>query len=163
MINKAAKKYCLLEECLALSIKEHKGQYDLATEPYIMHPLRVMQSLLPDLDAAIVGILHDAEDWKHFPKKMKLLKKILPDHLYKALKLLAYDANTGKVPYLIHLKKILKNKLACKVKLADLNDNLDKRRVIFIKHVVEREGKNFSKWYREHKQARKILKRKLKN
>ena len=47
-----------LERAISIAVEAHKGQIDKAGAPYILHPLRVMQSLETDLER-IVGILHD--------------------------------------------------------------------------------------------------------
>ena len=47
-----------LEKAIALATQRHAGQMDKAGQPYIQHPLRVMNSV--DLeDAKIVAVLHD--------------------------------------------------------------------------------------------------------
>ena len=47
-----------LERAVSIAVAAHKGQTEKAGAPYILHPLRVMQSLDTDLER-IVGVLHD--------------------------------------------------------------------------------------------------------
>ena len=157
MKNKDEKKYALLEKAIRLSTQLHKGQYDLAHEPYFLHPLRVMQRVSPDIEAMTVAILHDVEDVKDGIKKVKKAK--FPERIYKAIRLLAYDYNKKGTPYMSYINRVRINKLAKKVKIADLQDNLDSRRLLFIRQAVERMGKDFNKWVKEHKQALKFLKK----
>ncbi len=47
-----------LERAIAIAIEAHRGQYDKAGAPYVLHPLRVMLSLGSNVER-IVGVLHD--------------------------------------------------------------------------------------------------------
>ncbi|PZD75472.1 GTP pyrophosphokinase [Acaryochloris thomasi RCC1774] len=49
----------LLQTAINLAHQAHAGQVDKAGQPYISHPLRVMQQLSTTPDK-IVGVLHDA-------------------------------------------------------------------------------------------------------
>ena len=51
------------DEQLALGIEvavlAHKGQYDKAGKPYILHPLHLMNQLMFDKQLATIAVLHD--------------------------------------------------------------------------------------------------------
>ena len=51
---------------IEIAVAAHAGQTDKVGAPYILHPLRVMQSLTTE-EARIVGVLHvvveDCPDW----------------------------------------------------------------------------------------------------
>src|SRR5690242_11283204 len=52
---------------LELAVEAHRHQTDKAGEPYAWHVIRVGASLLPDEEAAVVGLLHDVlEDCGHY-------------------------------------------------------------------------------------------------
>ena len=47
-----------LERAIGIAAEAHVGQVDKAEQPYILHPIRVMQAQTTDA-ARIVGVLHD--------------------------------------------------------------------------------------------------------
>ena len=47
-----------LQSAIQIAVSAHAGQTDKGGNPYILHPLRVMQSL-KTTDEMIVGVLHD--------------------------------------------------------------------------------------------------------
>lgn len=110
----------VLLNAIQSAARAHQGQVDKAGEPYLWHVLRVGISLLPDLDAAVVGVLHDVlEDCPWTVEELRATGQT--DPLIEALIVLSrkpgstysgYIAMVGAVP------------LARKVKLADLEDNL---------------------------------------
>jgi len=157
MRNKDEKKYKTLEKAIRLSIQLHKGQLDMAHEPYFLHPLRVMQRVAPDIEAMTVAILHDVEDVKDGIRKVKRAR--LPRHIFKAISLLAFDYNKAGTPYTTYIKRVQCNRLATRVKVADLQDNLNSRRLLFIRAAVARLGRNYNKWLKEHRKALKFLKK----
>ena len=53
-----------LQRAISIAVIAHEGQTDKGGNPYILHPLRVMQSLRTT-NEMIVGVLHDVvEDCK---------------------------------------------------------------------------------------------------
>lgn len=48
----------LLDEAIQFAVEKHAGQVDKSGRPYILHPLRVMQSFEDPLEK-IVAVLHD--------------------------------------------------------------------------------------------------------
>lgn len=50
----------MIEQAIALAVKEHVGQVDKANMPYILHPLRVLGNIgLADDDILCAAVLHD--------------------------------------------------------------------------------------------------------
>ena len=47
-----------LKDAIELATKHHKGQFDKGGQPYIGHPLRIMEKMTLE-DEKIVAILHD--------------------------------------------------------------------------------------------------------
>jgi guanosine-3',5'-bis(diphosphate) 3'-pyrophosphohydrolase len=54
----------LLETAIFIACKAHQGQNDKGGQPYILHPLRLMNSLAT-LDEKIVAVLHDTIEDSH--------------------------------------------------------------------------------------------------
>ena len=114
----------IYELSLAIAVNAHSGQYDKLGFAYIDHPLRVMNLL--DTDSYLlksIALLHDFyEDCKFDEYDLS----DFPSIFFDILKLLTHDKNT---PYKDYIKKISKSTIATKVKIADLMDNTDPKRL----------------------------------
>jgi (p)ppGpp synthase/HD superfamily hydrolase len=113
-----------IEDAIQLAVTAHRGQTDKVGQPYILHPLRVMSRLLTE-DEQIVGVLHDViEDTKYTFDDLRQLG--YPEHLLAALDCVTRrDTET----YEAFVERSKGNPIARKVKLADLEDNMDIRRI----------------------------------
>ena len=114
-----------LESAIALSVTAHRGQIDKGGQPYILHPLRVMLKLESE-EARIVAILHDVvEDNLDYPlsrlESLGYSKEIL-----EAIDCLSRRSGEDYVHFVARIKP---NPLATEVKLADLEDNMDVKRL----------------------------------
>ena len=122
----------------------HKKQRDKAGVDYITHPIMVASNVGNDISAMIVALLHDViED---HPKKYNrnILKHEVHLSIYEtvALKLLTHDKH---VPYFDYITTIKSNELAKKVKLADLQHNLDLKR---LKNITPKDKRRLEKYSR---------------
>lgn len=114
----------MLEKAILIAVKAHKGQVDKGGSPYILHPLRVMFSL-KDEKERICAVLHDViED-------TDITLDYLRNDGFSEEILLALDALTKRKneSYDQFIDRIIYNRLACHVKLADLNDNMNLERI----------------------------------
>jgi len=114
----------LLEKAIAIAVEAHRGQKDRYNSPYILHPLRVM-ARLDTATEKIVGILHDVvedTDWTFD----QLNREGFPANVLSAL-----DCVTNKEgeDYEAFVKRSAHDPVARRVKLADLEDNMDLRRM----------------------------------
>lgn len=127
-----------------IMFKAHKGQKDKGGGAYFLHPLRVSLNI-KDKRARVIGLIHDViED----SDKYKLSDfNFLDEEQVEALKTLIHDKS---VPYFDYIDKIKKNPLARKVKLSDLKDNMNLKR---LKEITEKDRERFAKY----EKARKIL------
>ena len=117
-----------LEDALALAARAHAGQLDKAGQPYILHPIRVMLRL-PDAPARIVAILHDTvEDTDVTLEQLRTAG-------YPAEILSALDAVTRRdtESYEEFVQRSAQDPIGRRVKLADLADNMDLRRLPEVK------------------------------
>lgn len=117
-----------LQFALELAIKKHKNQTDKSGKPYILHPLHVMENVKSD-DAKIVAILHDIIEDTDVTEEY-LLKAGLSKHIVDAIVMLTKPYEED---YMDYIKKLNTNPLAKEVKLADLNHNMDLRRLSTLK------------------------------
>lgn len=116
-----------LEKAIDIAVEAHKGQKDKAGEPYILHPLRVMFKMQTE-EEKIVAVLHDVvEDFTGGERQtIDWLKR--EGFSSEIIKALLYLTRTGIKSYNTYIRNLSENNLARKVKLADLEDNMDVRR-----------------------------------
>ncbi|TML00772.1 MAG: HD domain-containing protein [Actinobacteria bacterium] len=115
-----------LEDAISLALQAHKGQVDKAKKPYILHPLRLMAKMGTD-EEMIAAVLHDViEDSDDTVTLDDLRAAGYSKSVVEALDLLTKrDGET----YEEFVERIRPNPLARKVKLADLEDNMNLARL----------------------------------
>ena len=134
----------MLEKAIEIAVKAHKGQKDKKGKPYIGHLLRVMHSGTTE-DEKICGVLHDlVEDTNRTFEDLK--NEGFSDTIIDALKCLTKLQNEN---YDQFINRVSKNKLAVKVKLNDLTDNLDVKR---LEKLTEEDMKRINKYLRAFRQ-----------
>lgn len=117
-------KNALLEQALALALEAHRGQCDRNGAAYILHPLRVMCRLRTNAER-LTAILHDVvEDSELTLADLK--GKGFPEEVVQAVDCLTKRAGED---YETQVARAKSNPLARSVKLADLEDNMDVRRL----------------------------------
>ena len=113
-----------LEDAIALAVEAHRGQRDKAGQTYILHPLRVMMRLETEPER-MVAVLHDVvEDSPWTVERLRGLG--YPEEVLGALDCLT--KREGET-YEAFIERLLPNPLARRVKRADLEDNMDVRRL----------------------------------
>ena len=113
-----------LESAIALAAKAHAGQKDLAGEPYILHPLRVMLKVASEPER-IVAILHDVvEDTNHTLDDLRLAG-CSPEVVDAVDRLTRREGED----YFDYVARAAEHPLARRVKIADLEDNMEWRRL----------------------------------
>ena len=113
-----------LQRAIDLAVAAHRKMEDPPGEPYILHPMRVMQRF-DDHELMAVAILHDTMERAGVTKD-QLEDAGIDPAIIKAVQLLTHDATTSYADYVIRLQS---NRLAKAVKIADLMDNADLRYV----------------------------------
>ena len=118
----------VLEKAIAIAARAHRGQRDKAGAPYILHPLRVMMQV-EDLEAKIVAVLHDVMEDGPVDEKAAV-RALLPVHLLDALLgVTKRPEEEGAENYQLFVERASLNPLSRRVKIADLEDNLDVKRL----------------------------------
>lgn len=131
-----------LDRAIQIAVKAHRKQTDKYDAAYILHPMRVM-GLGRTEDEKIVGILHDVvedTDWTF----NDLRKEGFKEHIIEAI-----DAVTKRdgEDYDAFVARTARNQLAIRVKLNDLMDNMDIRRMPEVKETdVKRLNKYLKAW-----------------
>ena len=137
-----------LERAIQIAVEAHAGQTDKAGQPYILHPLRVMQSLKTD-EQRIVGVLHDVvEDCEGWDFDLLKAEGFKP-RIIKALKSVT-KRKRGREEYDDFVRRAMENKIGRHVKRADLIDNMD---IIRINDPSEADFQRLARY----RQAIKIL------
>lgn len=113
-----------LYKAILLAMKAHEGQLDKYHKPYIGHAFRVMEAG-QTIQEKIVGVLHDVVEDTHWTleglKNEGFSQEIID----------GVDAMTHREDetYDEYLSQVEKNAIATRVKLNDLTDNMDIRRM----------------------------------
>lgn len=116
-----------LEDAIALAVQAHRGQRDKAGQTYILHPLRVMLRLETDTER-MVAVLHDVvEDSAWTLEQLRALG--YPEEVLGALDCLTKREGES---YEAFIERVRPHALARRVKLADLEDNMDVRRLVAV-------------------------------
>lgn len=122
--TEAAKEARLLERAVQIAAQAHAGQRDKYGAPYLLHPLRVMDRVR-SLPEKIVAVLHDVVEDTSWTFD-DLRSEGFPEDQIAALDCLT--KRDGE-EYPAFVQRSASNPLARRVKLADLEDNMDLRRM----------------------------------
>lgn len=115
-----------LEQAIAIAVEAHRGDQDRAGQPYILHPLRVMFRLETE-EERTVAVLHDVVEDHGDVWPMERLRELgFPAHLLEALD--CVTRRSGET-YEEFVERSAANPIGRRVKLADLEDNMDDRRM----------------------------------
>jgi (p)ppGpp synthase/HD superfamily hydrolase len=129
-----------LEDAISLAVKAHRRRKDKGGAAYILHSLRVMLRMKTK-DERIVAVLHDVvEDTKY---TLEDLRKA--GYFQKILRSLDYLTKRESEEYDQFIKRVKRNPLARKVKIVDIEDNLDLAR---IRKPKKRDFKRIDKYRR---------------
>ena len=110
-----------LEDAIILAAQAHRGQIypSVNSEPFILHPLRVMTRVQSKL-AQVVAVLHDViEDTNYTLDDLR--RQGYADAVVEAVDCLTHKAGET---YEAYIERVATNPIARQVKLADLEDNL---------------------------------------
>ncbi len=137
-----------LAKAIAIAAQAHQEQHDKAGAPYILHPLRMMLRMSSETEM-IAAVLHDVvedTDWT----LDKLRQAGFSEEVVHAVECLTHrDHET----YEEFIARASTNVIARKVKLADLEDNMDMRR---LSAVTEQDAQRLHKYHRAWMALRQV-------
>ncbi len=113
-----------LEKAEQLAREAHKGQKDKAGNDYIGHPLRV-SARCESPKAQIAALLHDTIEDTHVTPQL-LREMGFADEIVDAVIALTRRSDETYADFIVRASR---NEIAKKVKIADLEDNMDIRRL----------------------------------
>lgn len=117
----------MLGQAISFAVAIHTGQKREDKSPYILHPLRIMMKMNTKLEM-IVAILHDTvEDGG--PNVLEEIRRIFKralgvesDIVVNAVDCLSKRKGED---YLDYIERVMSNDLARRIKIADIEDNIN--------------------------------------
>ncbi|GGH60319.1 hypothetical protein GCM10008014_34740 [Paenibacillus silvae] len=104
-----------IELAISIALEAHKGQLDKGGNPYILHPLAVMNRV-ETIEEKIVAVLHDViEDTEVTIEQLRELG--FSEEIVKAIGLLTRSEEDS---YEQFIEKTTTNRMARNVKIADI-------------------------------------------
>ena len=141
-----------LERAIQIAVQAHAGQVDKSDQPYILHPLRVMRQFSnSQRNEQIVAVLHDViedSDWTIEAIKAEQFSDEVCDALQAMTKTKQDDYEED------YITRIAENRLATKVKIADLQDNLTVTR---LQQLTEVDVQRVNKYLRSLRRLQTVL------
>ncbi len=110
----------LIEQSLAIALRAYAGKTDKAGHAYILHPLRLMAKMSNETEMS-VALLHDVIEDSDITAA-QLLTEGIPEQVVTAVLCLSKQRNETYQDFVLRAKQ---NPLARKVKLADIEDNIN--------------------------------------
>ena len=110
----------LLEKAISIAVDSHSGQVNDKAQPYVLHPLRMMFKAVT-IEEKIIAVLHDVIE------KPTIDLEYLRSVGFSYRIVLGIDALSRRPQenYDKYIDRVAENKLATKVKIIDLDDNIN--------------------------------------
>lgn len=134
----------LLSKAIEIATKAHSCQMDKAGESYIGHPLRVMK-MGRTVEEKIVGVLHDVVEDSDYTFE-DLSVEGFDENIISALRCVTKTSEDED--YEAFIERCAQNPLAVAVKIHDLTDNMDIRR---LNDISERDVVRLKKYLKAYK------------
>ena len=134
-----------LEKAIHIAGVAHHNQYDKGDIPYICHPFYVMNKVEKrghGMDAMIVAMLHDVVEDSHITTT-DLVKEKFSNTIIEAIELLTHKQG---ISYEEYIEKIHFNKIARVVKIADLEHNMQIKRLKNRKNLKQKDMDRLEKY-----------------
>jgi (p)ppGpp synthase/HD superfamily hydrolase len=132
----------LLDKAIQIATQAHSGRKDKGGAPYILHCLRLLTKMVTEKEM-IAAVLHDVvedSDWDFDDlRKEGFSGEIVDalDHLTKR--------ESEENHYEVFIQRVSENPMARKIKVADLEDNMNVTRLA---EVTEKDLARINKYYR---------------
>ncbi len=134
----------VIELSIQIALNAYKGQKDKAGKTYILHPLRLMAKMDTQEEKS-VALLHDVVEDSSYTAE-DLLNEGIPANVVDAV--LALTKKEGE-DYDLFIDRVLTNKLATKVKIADIEDNINLLRLNSVSDAdLQRVAKYHRCWHK---------------
>lgn len=117
-------KIATIEDAVSVAARAHKGQKDKAGAPYLLHPLRMMLQMDSET-AMIAAVLHDVVEDTDWTLK-RLREAGFAEEVVEAVDCLTHREGES---YEEFVERVRANPISRQVKVADLEDNMNIRRI----------------------------------
>ena len=134
-----------LQRAIEIATQAHQGQFDKSGKDYIGHPLRVMEMGKTE-EEKIVGVLHDVVEDTEWTFDA-LEAEGFSQEVIAALKCVTKLSENEN--YDDFIERVRRNPLAVAVKLNDLTDNMDIRRLPYLSDKDVKRLKKYLKAYKK--------------
>ena len=134
-----------LQRAIEIATQAHQGQFDKSGKDYIGHPLRVMEMGKTE-EEKIVGVLHDVVEDTDWTFEALEAEGFSPE-IISALRCVTKISENDN--YDDFIERVKKNPLATAVKINDLTDNMDIRRLTTITEADVQRLRKYLKAYQE--------------
>ena len=114
----------LIEKSLTIALQAHAGQVDKANQPYILHLIRVMTRMSNEVEMS-AALLHDIVEDTSLTFD-QLLEKGIPEEV---IEILRHLTKSQTETYDEFIERVMKNKVAVKIKIEDIKDNMNINRL----------------------------------
>ena len=139
----------IIEKSLEIALKAYSGQKDKAGKTYILHPLRIMSKMESEYEIS-TALLHDVIEDSDYTAE-NLLAEGIPREVVEAVQLLSkIEGET----YDQFIDRIVGNALASKIKLADIEDNIN---LLRLDSVGEKDLERVTKYHKAWKKLTRVL------
>lgn len=141
-----------LAKAIKIAAEAHHGQFDKGGRPYILHAIAVMNGVASEEDDELsaAAVLHDVVE------DCGLTCKYFLDIGFSERTVDTVDRLTKKVGQTEHdyILGILESYDACKIKISDLNENMNVRR---LKKIKEKDLQRVQKYHNMSSQIKSMI------
>jgi len=137
-----------LDKAIRIAAEVHEGQKDRYGMAYILHPIRVMMQVDSEGEK-IAAILHDVVEDSEWTLE-DLQREGFSAEVVTAVDCLTKRDEQNE-PYMEYIDRVLTNPIAIKVKLADLEDNMDLTRIA---DMTDRDPERLARYHEAWKKLR---------
>ena len=130
----------IIEKSLEIALKAYAGQKDKAGKTYILHPLRIMAKMQTEYEMS-AALLHDVIEDSDYTAE-DLISEGIPSDVVIAVELLS---NVKGESYDQFVDRVLQNPLATKIKIADIEDNIN---VLRLKSIRDNDLERIAKYHK---------------
>lgn len=116
-----------IEDAIQLALQAHHGTVQKNGQPYILHPLTLM-TRFHDEAGQMVAVLHDVVE----DTTITLDDLVIRGYSSQVVEAVEALTRRSDETYTAFIERISHNRLAIRVKLADLEHNMDIRRLLSV-------------------------------
>ena len=124
----------MLSKAIRIASVAHEGQFDKAGQPYILHPVRVMENVGDNKALMAAAVLHDVVEDTEWTLDMLRAEGFSNEIINAVDAMTRREKEDGiKEIYLQEfIPRLMLNQFACIIKMKDLGDNTSTERLVHL-------------------------------